>query len=76
MKLTKTQQNVLDKMRDGWELGCSHSFGMHCWLQKGALGEGGESEDVRYSTLSVLFDKGLIKQRGREHGVMVFQLTD
>ena len=75
MKLSKVQQNVLDKMRDGWELGMSHSFGVNCWLQKDGIGKGGESEDIRYSTLSVLFQKKLIKQRGRTGLTMVFELT-
>lgn len=75
IKLSPSQQVVLDKMKRGWELGCSHTFGISCWLLKGEIGEGGQSEDVRYSTLEVLFKKGLIDQKGRKHGIMWFKLT-
>ena len=74
-KLTKAQQHVLDRMSNSWELGISHSFGMRCWLQQGGIGEGGQSEDIRYSTLKVLFRKGFIKQAGKKGAAMTFQLA-
>ena len=74
--LSKAQQNVIEKMREGWELGSSHAWGMHCWLQRGGIGCGGESQEFAPSTLNVLFTKGLIKQKGREHGIMVFELRE
>ena len=75
MKLSKAQQNVIDKMLDGWELGWSHSWGRSCWLQKGHIGEGGKSEDVKCSTAEALFKRGLIKQRNRVASVMIFELA-
>lgn len=33
MKLTKAQQAVIDKMRDGWELKASMAMDGRCWLQ-------------------------------------------
>ena len=76
MKLSKAQQNVIDKMTSGWQLQVAHSIGSRsCWLQQGIFGEGGTSEDVKYSTLDALFRKGLIDQVGRVHGIMTFKLT-
>ena len=62
-KLSPAQQNILNKMANGWELGVSHSIGARrCWLQQDGIGEGGKSEDVRYSTMEVLFERGLNEQ--------------
>ncbi len=74
MKLSKPQQNIIDKMANGWELGWSHSFLVRCWLQKGGIGAGGQSEDVSDRSVSALFKQGLIKQAGRKNGAMIFEL--
>jgi len=75
MKLSKTQQEVITLMQDSWELGCSHMWSTRCWLQKGHIGEGGKSKDIRCSTVSALVSKGLISRKGRKQGVMIFQLS-
>ena len=61
MKLSKTQQHVIDLMESGWELGCSTTMDGRCWLQKGGLGQGGETEDVRHNTVHALYKRGLIE---------------
>ena len=76
MKLSKAQQHIIDKMNEGYELCMSHSFGVSCWLQRGELWNGGESENASQSSVTVLFDKGLIEQKGREHGIMIFKLVN
>lgn len=60
MKLSRVQQDVIDKMRNGWELGCYSMSG--CRLQKGGLGKGGETQIVSHSTVHSLYKKGLIQQ--------------
>ena len=60
MKLSKVQQDVIGKMKNGWELGCYSMGG--CNLQKGGLGYGGEVQGVNHSTVSSLYKKGLLKQ--------------
>lgn len=62
-ELTRAQKHIVDRMRDGWELGESTSIssGSGNWLQKGGCGRGGETEDgIRYDTLQSLFKKGVI----------------
>ena len=63
MKLTAKQQDILDKMANGWELGY-HAFGPDGWhcIQQGRLGYGGESHSVNANTVQALYRRGLIKQ--------------
>jgi len=58
-KITKIQQDVLDKVNDGWELGCYFNSG--CNLQKGGLGKGGKTEKVSHATVTSLVQKHFIK---------------
>ena len=76
MGLSKVQQKVLDLLHNDWELGVSHAFGQRCWLQKGKIGEGGESIDISHATLGVLFDKGLIERRGKRYNITIFGLKN
>ena len=63
MKLNAKQQDILDKMANGWELGYT-SGGRDGWhsIQKGGQGYGGESHHVNASTVHALYRRGLIKQ--------------
>jgi len=70
--LGKIQKHTLSRLRSGWEMGVSHHWGQHCWIQKGRIGEGGISEDVSYSTFKTLFDRGLLKRKGTRHNVAIF----
>ena len=60
MKLSKVQREVVELMKRGWELGCSTSFDSRCWMQKDGLGRGGETKDVRSSTVFALHKKEVI----------------
>lgn len=75
MKLSKVQQEVLDLMANGWELGRSEGFVSRCWLQKGGLGRGGEAKDVRSTTLRKLWVLELIKIAKEEYPVTHFILN-
>lgn len=61
MKLTKAQQEIIDLLKNGWELGISAGFNARCWIQKGGIGRGGESKDIRHSTYTALRKAKAIK---------------
>ena len=64
MKLSKAQQEIIDLMNDGWELGC-YSWGKYTYsIQKGGLGRGGESRRVNAGIIHALHKRGLIKSVG------------
>ena len=64
MKLSKAQQEVLDLMKNGWELGKYGGIDPRYTLQEGGLGRGGKSRSLNYKTVYILFKKGLIKSIG------------
>lgn len=65
-KLTPIQQEVIDLINQGWELGSSVSLDGRCWIQKGGLGKGGETKTVSSSTVRTLEYLGYI-ERGERH---------
>lgn len=73
-KLSGAQQEVIDLMRSGWELGVSTSFDGRCWLQKGGCGRGGESKSVNARTVSALREAGLIESAGRSFPTEKYRL--
>ena len=75
MKLSKAQQEVVDLMREGWELGVSTDFTGRCWLQKGGCGKGGETKDVRSTTVGALREAGVIKICGYSFPTTRYQLA-
>lgn len=61
MQLSSKQQLIVDRLNDGWELGVDQTKGGGVWMQKGGLGQGGESDHrISYATFHVLLAKGLI----------------
>ena len=65
-KLTPLQQEVIDLIGQGWELGSSLGIDGRCWIQKSGLGKGGESKNVSSSTVRTLEYLGYI-ERGESH---------
>ncbi|MCK4244940.1 MAG: hypothetical protein KAX20_04880 [Candidatus Omnitrophica bacterium] len=63
MKLSKKQQEVVELLKKGWELGCFGAYGTGCRLQEGGLGKGGEAKNFSSATIRALYDKGLIIQK-------------
>jgi len=62
-KLTDKQQQVLNDMKQGWELGYSTSITcQRYWLQFGGIGKGGRDKTVNKATVHALERKGLIKR--------------
>ena len=58
--LSKRQQEVIDLLSEGWEIGWSNTFDGSVWIQKGGAGKGGESKKVHAATALSLRDMGLI----------------
>jgi hypothetical protein len=66
-KLTKHQQETLDLLNSGWELGVSSSLtGGNVWLQENGVGKGGATKKVRRSVYEALREGGHIVRIG-EH---------
>ena len=59
-ELSKTQKEIVNLMRNGWELGGSMSGSGGDWIQKGGLGKGGDSKNVNANTTFALYKKGVI----------------
>jgi hypothetical protein len=60
-KPSKTQEIVLAKMAEGWQLGRTvSSWDGRAWLQKGGIGKGGASMPVQLRTVKALENSGLI----------------
>lgn len=63
MKITATQQEILDLMKNGWELSQNTDIN-GCWqIQKGGSGRGGEVRVLNSRTAFTLLDKGFIKMK-------------
>lgn len=79
-KPTPAQQEVINHMAAGWQLGRNSGFGNRIppreWLQKGGIGKGGESKPVRGGTVMSLTDKGLIKPYKGNYPVTTYVLTE
>jgi hypothetical protein len=60
MKLSKTQQEIVDRLNNGWELGAMSDMSGRCWIQKPGLGRGGESHNVSSATIHALVKKGVL----------------
>lgn len=75
MKLSTAQQDVVNRMRDGWELGAPMTPDGGVWLQQGGLGKGGNSKQVHANTFNSLYQKGIIKQALRAWPTMHYALT-
>ena len=73
-KLSQRQQEVLDLMNAGWELGLDIAFHGQPWLQKGGLGRGGDSKRISHATLFALHKRGLIKIAKREFPLETYRL--
>ena len=74
MKLSTTQQRILDLMSNGWELGENLGCNYYGRIQKGGLGKGGEVITVSFSTISALEKRGLIKAKSGTHRTRAFEL--
>ncbi len=77
MILSKAQQNIIDKMNNGWCLGTTQMIRRsRSWLQKDGLGHGGSSENVSIATIYALLKKGLLKSKYGFPNVEYFLVVD
>ncbi len=79
MKLSKSQEHVVDRMRSGWGLGSSISMSGDsnlAWLQEGGVGRGGDMEKVRWDTFQALLRKGVITRKGHCFPAVKYKLVE
>lgn len=76
MKLSDSQQHVIDRMKSGWQLGTSMDLRAHSWIQKGGCGSGGDAEDVHGNTVSALFDKKIIVMDSERFPLRTYKLAE
>lgn len=76
MRLSKVQQDILDKMHNGWELGLNGGIDVYCRIQKGGLGRGGEVKTVSCATLWALQERGLIERASEKYPTVYYKLTN
>ena len=70
MKLSKSQQHVVDLMDQGWHLGMTGGINPEPWLQRDGLGYGGPTERIHRGTFWALWKKRAIinKDSGYRYG--------
>ena len=73
-KLTPLQQEIIDLMKDGWELGTAMGLNPRSWLQKGGLGKGGESKEIKSGTVHALAYLGYIERGESEFPTLHYRL--
>lgn len=76
MKLSKTQKELIELMKNGWELGHSQGMRSRAWLQKDGVGCGGECKDMSISTFHVLRDKKLVEISLNRYPISKYKLTE
>jgi hypothetical protein len=75
--LSKTQRDVIDLMKNGWQLATNGGIDGGAWIQKGGAGRGGESKTVNMQTVHGLYLRGVIRQAGKGPGIgHVYALTE
>ena len=79
-KLSKTQQEVVNLINDGWELGMQTGLTGRYWIQKGGLCCGGESKNISSATVHALEREGLIirvaKRKNDQYWLIRFELVE
>jgi|GEM_PF-5558493 len=72
MKLSKVQQEVVDKMRCGWEMVINYNWGEYYityWETR-------EREDISFKMHLQLLKYGVIKYKNAEGRLSIYQLTE
>ena len=75
MTLTKVQLEILSLMNSGWQLGRGEGVDFRAWLQKGGVGRGGETKEVRFNSFFSLWTKGYIEVDKQGFPTTTFKLT-
>ncbi len=76
MKLSKTQKEVIQLMREGWQAGWTVGIKPRTRIQNGGIGKGGESKTLNSNTFFSLIDKKLIEQTGERYPSKKYDLTE
>jgi len=76
MKLSPAQEEVLNLMANGWELGQSTTYDGRSWLQQGGVGKGGKSKTISANTIHALFKRKLIHSKKYRFPHRTYTLTE
>ena len=63
-----SQAEIVDLMRNGWELGTTDGINSRAWMQEGGLGRGGQAKEVHGNTFYSLLRNRVIRRTG-SHGI-------
>ena len=74
VRLSKTQEEVVTLMREGWELGQTSGWDHRAWLQKDGIGKGGPTKRVSSSTFHALWKKKVIVEKKRGYPTTTYRL--
>lgn len=75
-KLTPKQKEIIELLKDGWELGKSEGLTPRVWIQKGGISKGGESKDLRIDTFISLINSRAIIISEEGFPISKYKLTE
>lgn len=75
-KLTPIQQEVIDLIKEGWELGSDLTINGSSWLQYKGLGKGGKSKKVSSATIHTLEYLGYIERASSKFPTLHWKLKE
>lgn len=71
--VTKGQQEILNLLNNGWELGVSDFMGeQRVSIQYGGIGKGGESRKIRKSVFDALLAANLIVRTRQKYPTVMY----
>lgn len=74
--ITRVQQEIIELMKNGWQLASHRSWTDWCSIQKGKQGYGGESKKVSIATIFSLLKKKVIEIDKAEPSTTYYKLAD
>jgi hypothetical protein len=76
VKLTKVQKEVVELMKNNWQLGESSLYcKRRVWLQLNGIGKGGDHKKVSHSTFAYLKNKNVIEIDQSKFPTSTYKLT-
>lgn len=77
IKLTKLRAQILNRMRDGWEMGMAPKLrlGTSYWIQRNGVGRGGETQRFNSSTFEYFLSNKLIELKAKRYPTSIYQLA-
>ncbi len=73
-KLSPKQAEIVELLRNGWELGVVSGYDTWAYVQKGKCGHGGEAKRCSISTYHALAKRGLLEEVRRRYPTIAYRL--